>query len=236
MRTILNFGWNEVSLLPAGTRARSGRKLRAFESATIHWIGPFPRQQVETPRHWWLTGSDGMGVHASYHFIVRDGRCLQALPLDEMAWHAGDGANGPGNSSSVAVGAIPQNEAGEFSPATVETLRRLIAELAPPRLARHFDWTGKDCPRFYTPLAPGGDERWRELSALLMPQPGGGPPPGPPPAEAPFDANALAGRIMRGEFGNGAARVPAIVAAGFTEAQAREAQARVNALLSGPAR
>jgi len=167
MRTVLDVDWNEVNLLPGGTRARSGRKLRAFESVTIHWIGPFPRQAVETPRHWWLTGPDGQGVHASYHFIVRDERCLQVLPLDEMAWHAGDGAQGPGNSTSVAIGVVPLNEAGEFSQATVGTLRRLIAELGPPRVARHFEWTRKDCPRFYTPFVPGGDDRWAQLLARL---------------------------------------------------------------------
>lgn len=173
----------EQMLLPEfrddGSRhpARPGHKLETVQTITIHWIGPF-LQQVTSPRNWWATGSDGRGIQASAHFIIgRDGRCIQCIPLDEVAWHAG---NRTGNFTSIGIEMCPESVDGRFSEISIQALRGLVAHIneyfgRELNLTRHFDWTGKDCPRFYTPITSlldgggrvdnpsGGDDRWQEL-------------------------------------------------------------------------
>ena len=75
-------------LLSAGKRARSGIKFsKPLESIVVHWIGPYPNHAVSTPWNWWENGSDGKGVQASAHFIVKDADMIQYLPLEH--WHRG---------------------------------------------------------------------------------------------------------------------------------------------------
>jgi hypothetical protein len=162
--------------LPKGHLSRSGRPLSNPTSVTLHWIGPFPRQRVQDPRNWHLRGSDGNGVAASYHYIVKDNDVLQCIPDGEVAWHAG----GAGNFSSIGIGIIPMNTTGQFSDDTIETLKKLLARFPNLPLKRHWDWRDdRDCPRYYTPVTSmagvegrinnpeGGQQRWEELVEWL---------------------------------------------------------------------
>lgn len=151
------------------------------EKIIIHWIGPY-LQRITTPRDWWENGSDGRGVQASAHFIVKDEDVLQALPLNEVGWHSGDNRN----HNSIGIEVCPMNVAGQFSEVTIKTLRELIKHIqithpSARTIERHFDGVqGKDCPRYYTPVTSlldgggrvanpeGGNERWIELRNILM--------------------------------------------------------------------
>lgn len=153
-----------IDLLPATRICRPAIVRKKTESITIHWIGPYPKQDVTTPRDWWIKGPDGLGIEASAHFIVKDNEILKCLPEEEIAWHAGCKE---GNETSIGIEVIPMNTDGEFSKRTIETLRYLIAELPEVPLKRHYDWTKKDCPRWYTPLVYDGDKHWDELVRSL---------------------------------------------------------------------
>jgi N-acetylmuramoyl-L-alanine amidase len=150
--------------LPIGTRARPGYANQPIKSITIHWIGPYPQQSVYTPYYWWRDGTDGKGVEASAHYIVKNNDVLQAIPIDEVAWHCG---NREGNYTSIGIEVIPMNEYGRFDIVTTQTLRELLKILPEVPLIRHFDWTGKDCPKYYTPLSNrvgvNGQSEWEKL-------------------------------------------------------------------------
>jgi hypothetical protein len=150
-------------LIAPVTPPRPGIPMVKPRSITIHWIGPYPNQEVETPRNWWITGPDGKGIQASAHFIVKEDRVIQCIPTCEVAWHCGSS----GNYSSIGIEVIPANLDGVFSAATISTLRELLASLPPLELLRHFDWTKKDCPKWYTPLGKGGDAAWEQLKKEL---------------------------------------------------------------------
>jgi N-acetylmuramoyl-L-alanine amidase len=164
--------------------ANSNRPLlftRQLEKIIIHWIGPFPHHTLAGVRNWWENGSDGRGVRASAHFIVKDKDVLQCLPLNEIGWHSGDTRN----HNSIGIEVIPANAAGEFSETTIDTLKQLVQHIRKEtgmnlELERHFDGVQKkDCPRFYTSVIslldgggrvanpPGGQERWEVLKQSL---------------------------------------------------------------------
>jgi len=169
-------------LLSKGKNARSGLLLNRIKKIIIHWIGPYPNQSVHSPWNWWENGSDGKGIKASAHFILKDDEVLQSLPLNEVGWHSGDDRN----YESIGIEVIPMNNEGEFSKASIETLRLLIAHIRKEvgnslTLERHYDGVQKkDCPRFYTPLSEvltkenqqdnateKGEQRWEKLKSFL---------------------------------------------------------------------
>jgi len=169
-------------LLSPGKRARAGLKIsKPLERIIVHWIGPYPYQAVSAPWNWWENGSDGKGVQASAHFIVKDDDAIQCIPLDEIAWHSGDGRNYTG----IGIEVIPVNEEGEFGGLTTDTLKCLIRHIRRETgldlsIERHYDGVQKkDCPRFYTPVTglvgvdgrvvnpEGGQERWEKLKSFL---------------------------------------------------------------------
>ena len=142
---------------------------RPVDRIVIHWIGPFPKQAVSIPWNWWENGSDNNGVQASAHFILKDNDVIQALPLNEVGWHSGDGRN----RHSIGIEVIPMNEQGAFSRTTIDTLRLLVKYIRKEKgvylpLERHYDGTQKkNCPNWYTPHTDGGDERWIALRNYL---------------------------------------------------------------------
>jgi len=155
---------------------------RPLEKIIIHWIGPFLNHTPLGVRNWWENGSDGRGVRASAHFIVKDEEVLQCLPLGEVGWHSGDIRN----LNSIGIEVIPMNIAGEFSQKTKNTLRELVKYIRIDtgihnlEIERHFDGVQKkDCPRFYTPVTDlvgidhrvtnpeDGQQRWDDLWMFL---------------------------------------------------------------------
>jgi len=154
---------------------------KPIEKIIIHWIGPYPHHTPAGVRNWWENGSNGKGVRASTHFIVKDNDVLQCLPLNEIGWHSGDARN----HNSIGIEVIPMNAAGEFSIASLDTLKKLVHYInhnvgKELEIERHFDGVQKkDCPRFYTPVTglvgidhrvvnpEGGQDRWESLKMFL---------------------------------------------------------------------
>ena len=144
--------------LPDGIPADSREAFKEGypDSVTIHWIGAYPWQSPEIVRSWWETG----GGEGSAHFIIKDNEVLQCWPLDKVAWHCG---NSKGNRSSVGIEVVPLDEDGQFSVASIATLKEVLDSFFPGLpLLRHYDWSGKDCPRYYI-----AEDRWDMLKLLL---------------------------------------------------------------------
>jgi hypothetical protein len=155
--------------------------MREVDRILIHWIGPYSKQTVYSPWYWWEDGSNGQGVQASAHLVVKDTDVLQALPFNEVGWHSGDTRN----RHAIGIEVIPVSDMGDFSQTTIKTLRecvKLIRQTHPNAkiIERHFDGTqGKDCPRYYTPVTnlvgvdrrienpEGGNDRWEMLRKYL---------------------------------------------------------------------
>lgn len=166
------------SLLPVGPD-RPGTKLIPT-SITIHWIGPYSGQVPKNVKDWWNDKSSGQ---ASAHYVIKDDEIICTVPPTEVAWHAGCTK---GNTTSIGIENIPQTNVGMFSEKTINTLTELCTMLHDKYptitlVVRHYDWTKKDCPRYYTPITSlldgggrlsnpvGGEERWKELKKRIAP-------------------------------------------------------------------
>jgi N-acetylmuramoyl-L-alanine amidase CwlA len=93
------------------------------------------------------------GRQASWHFTVDDKHCFTGIPVDEIAWQAGDGS-GPGNYNGFAAElcverALIANDSrrAQSQKNAAEILGRVGARLgAPPPVKQHNAFSGKNCP------------------------------------------------------------------------------------------
>lgn len=97
----------------------------------------------------WLTNLDN-DRQASFHIVVDSKEAVECIPLSENAWHSGDGSNiKSGNRTSIGVEIC---ESGDYAIAldnAVELVATMLKDRGwgVDRLRRHFDWSGKICPR-----------------------------------------------------------------------------------------
>jgi len=152
--------------IPEGRRNRPGYKIIGPKYITIHSTGNTNKGANAAAHGSYLRGA-AANVPASWHYTVDDKEIRQHIPLDEVAWHAGDGGNGPGNRSSLAI-EICENKDGDLSKA-IDNAALLTAHLLQQfnlglnKIKQHYDWSGKNCPRVLR-NKPGG---WADFLAAV---------------------------------------------------------------------
>ena len=132
--------------------SRPGTPMEKIDGVVIHYVGN-PNTTAQANRNYFESLSSGEeGTYASSHFIVGlEGEVLQCIPLTEIAY-----ASNIRNADTVAIEVCHPDETGAFSDAsyrrTVELTAWLCREfgLDPMEdVIRHYDVTGKICPRYY---------------------------------------------------------------------------------------
>lgn len=142
--------WITQALLPVNDYSRPGTPLDAINGIVIHYVGN-PGTTAEQ-NHSYFAGLAWSGeTYASSHFLVGlDGEILQNVPLDEVAY-----CSSQRNSDTLSIECCHPDEAGEFTQETYDALVRLTAWLMDyygldtSQVIRHYDVTGKECPRYY---------------------------------------------------------------------------------------
>ena len=111
----------------------------------------------------WLTDNPQNKVTASYHIVVDEKEAIEVLPLSEVAWHAGDG-NGQGNRASIGIEICESGNRQETLQNAVKLVAKMLKERGwgVDRLRRHFDWSGKICPRILQPDNWAGWEQFKK--------------------------------------------------------------------------
>lgn len=133
--------------IPKGTAysRRPGFAMTAT-TITIHNTGN-PSSTAANERAWLANPSNNR--QASYHIVVDDKEAIECLPLNESAWHAGDGSGAKsGNRTSIGVEICERNYIQSLDNA-VKLVASMLKERGwgVDRLRRHWDWSGKVCPR-----------------------------------------------------------------------------------------
>ena len=145
-------GYVTEELLPVNEWSRPGTPLEKIDGVVIHYVGN-PNTTAQANRNYFSSLSDGREeTYASSHFIVGlEGEVLQCVPLTEVAY-----ASNIRNADTVAVEVCHPDETGQFSDVTYRRTVELTAwlcrafDLDPETdVIRHYDVTGKLCPRYY---------------------------------------------------------------------------------------
>ena len=127
---------------------------------TIHSTGN-PKSTARNERAWLTNPSNT--VTASYHIVVDEKEAIEVLPLNEVAWHAGDGGNGTGNRKSIGIEICKSGDGAKTLANAVKLTAKLLKERGwgVDRLRRHYDWSGKICPRILADNSWAGWERFK---------------------------------------------------------------------------
>lgn len=149
-------------LAPRGSAARPGSVL-APQYITIHNTANASKGAGADAHGRYLQGAGGKNS-VSYHYAVDDGLIVRIIPDVEVAWHAGDGGNGPGNRKSLAI-EICENPESNLTKATdnaAELTARLMKDYNIPlgNVVQHNHWSGKNCPHLLRAGKPYGWETY----------------------------------------------------------------------------
>lgn len=214
-----------------------------YIQAACYSAGRYGREIDRIVLHHW--GNDGQKhdniinwfrnplSNVSAHFVVSGKRVTQMVSLDDTAWHAG---NWDWNCRSIGIEMRPEKDE-----TTQETVAKLIAQI----------WThwGKLPLYEHREIVPTGcPGRWKKAEVKAMAEKYYKEYTEPKKTTTTVSAKkktltaakitAYAKQVIRGDFGNGAARVTALKkrlkSDGFsgTDAQVKKIQDRVNTLLS----
>ena len=153
-------------IISDGRKNRPGRDTNPDTYITIHETGNAAKGADAAAHGAYLDSAAGESDMVSWHYTVDDHAIVQHLPDYETAYHAGDGKDGPGNTTSIGV-EICVNAGGDFAQAQANaaSLVRLLMEehrIDIEHVVQHNHWNGKDCPKTIR-AAPGA---WEAFLAL----------------------------------------------------------------------
>jgi N-acetylmuramoyl-L-alanine amidase len=135
--------------IPLGRKNRPGR-VNPMTYITVHNTGNASKGADAKNHAAYVKGDAAAAAPVSWHFSVDENGAVQHLPVNEDAYHAGDGA-GDGNRKSIGI-EICMNEDGNLLKAT-DNAAELVAVLClehnipVENVKRHYDWTHKNCPQ-----------------------------------------------------------------------------------------
>ena len=130
--------------------SRPGYELEEVNGIVIHYTGN-PGTTAEANRNYFQSLAYDQTTYASAHFVVGlEGEIIQCIPLDEQAF-----ASRGRNADTIGIEVCHPDAEGEFNSITYESVVELTAELCrmygltEEDVMRHYEVTGKICPRYY---------------------------------------------------------------------------------------
>lgn len=152
----------DAQLLTPNPYSRPQIPLKKIDAIVIHYTAN-PGATAQNNRDYFENLKNGKGTKASSHFIVGlKGEVIQCIPSSEMAY-----ANSPRNHDSLSIECCHPDATGQFNDATYKTVVQLAAWLckafnvSPDNVIRHYDVSGKDCPKYYVEHP----EAWKQMKA-----------------------------------------------------------------------
>ncbi len=126
--------------------ARSGARLADFTGVVIHYVGN-PGTSAMGNRNYFNQPT----TEVVSHFVIGlDGEVIQCLPLHERSV-----ASNERNRDTISIEVCHPDDSGQFTAASYAAVVQLTAWLCDlggldaAAVIRHYDVTGKECPRYY---------------------------------------------------------------------------------------
>lgn len=149
-------------LLTVNEYSRPGIALKKVKGIVIHYTAN-PGTSAQNNRDYFEGLKDAHTTKASSHFIVGlDGEVIQCVPCEEIAY-----ASNSRNQDTVSIECCIPDDTGMFNEKTYDSLVQLTAwlvdrfELSVEDIIRHYDVTGKNCPKYYVE----NPKAWEQLLA-----------------------------------------------------------------------
>ena len=142
----------EDRLLTISPYCRSGEKQGIIVNIVVHWVGNAGSSAIGN-RNYFNSLATSHKTYASSHYIIGlNGEIIRCIPEDEVAFHAGSYSM---NRKSIGIETCHLDWEGKFNEVTYNSLVELCVDicrrynLGIDAIIRHYDVTGKECPRYY---------------------------------------------------------------------------------------
>ena len=156
--------WIEVDLIGINGAARRGTSLELVGGIVIHYIGN-PATTATQNRNYF----DNPDTTVSAHFVIGlEGEIIQCVPLNEKS-----SASNHRNADTISIEVCHPDETGVFTDASYRALVRLSAWLChecgldTEAIIRHYDVTGKTCPRWFVEDEEAWEKFRRDVASAL---------------------------------------------------------------------
>ncbi len=148
--------WIDKQIIENDGTSRNGKKLSRVKDIVIHYVGN-PGSTAQGNHDFYVSPQSNV----SSHFIVGlKGEIIQCIPLNEMS-----AASNWRNNDTISIEVCHPDDSGKFNKKTYQSLVKLTAwllercGLKEKRIIRHYDITGKECPRYYV----RNEDKWEEF-------------------------------------------------------------------------
>jgi N-acetylmuramoyl-L-alanine amidase len=140
----------DVQLLEINEYSRPGIESDPITGIVIHYTAN-PGSSAQNNRDYFEGLKDSHETSASSHFVIgMEGEIVQCVPTWELAY-----ASNGRNHDTVSIECCHPDETGKFTDATYKSVIQLTAwlckkyNLTEQEVIRHYDVTGKNCPKYY---------------------------------------------------------------------------------------
>ena len=139
-----------VDLLDINDYSRPGTAIDQVNGIVVHYTAN-PGTSAQQNRDYFNSLAETKETHASSQFIIGlDGEIVQCVPCNEIAYASNDR-----NNDTVSIECCIEDETGKFNEKTYRSLVWLTTwlmgryDLNSEDVIRHYDVTGKNCPKYY---------------------------------------------------------------------------------------
>ncbi|HCD44314.1 MAG TPA: N-acetylmuramoyl-L-alanine amidase [Lachnoclostridium sp.] len=156
--------WVEEDFIETNPYSRPGTEMKRADGIVIHYVAN-PGTTAKQNLNYFDSLKDQTGdkkISASSHFMIGlEGEILQGIPIYEVAY----ATSKEKNVDTVSIECCHPDETGKFNEATYDSLVKLTAwlcrnlGLTEKDVIRHYDATGKDCPRYFV----AHEDAWKKF-------------------------------------------------------------------------
>ncbi len=140
----------DVELLPINKYSRPGTELTEVKGIVVHYTAN-PGSTARQNRDYFAGLAESHETSASSHFVIGlEGEIVQCIPCNEISY-----ASNNRNKDTISIECCIEDESGKFNNATYQSLIRLVTwlmgryNLGTDDVIRHYDVTGKNCPKYF---------------------------------------------------------------------------------------
>ena len=158
----------DVQLLTPNEYSRPQTATDPITGIVIHYTAN-PGTSAQNNRDYFEGLKDSHITKTSSHFIVGiEGEIIQCIPTSEIAY-----ASNSRNTDTVSIECCHPDETGKFTDATYDSLVQLTAflcskfNLTENDVIRHYDITGKDCPKYFVENEAAWETFRSDVGAVL---------------------------------------------------------------------
>lgn len=140
----------DVELLPINKYSRPGTELKEVKGIVVHYTAN-PGSTARQNRDYFAGLAETHETSASSHFVIGlSGEIVQCIPCNEISYASNDR-----NKDTISIECCIEDDTGKFNDDTYQSLVHLVTwlmgryDLGVDDVIRHYDVTGKNCPKYF---------------------------------------------------------------------------------------